>query len=124
MRFFYAKKEQFCWGCKAHILYNEEAVVIRWKPEGHPSAIPLVFHTACYIPWITDSYNRRWYNWKLSATKRPEQKRSPKPKMGRPRKYRDTIKANNLRASIFYYRKIGNTAKVEELEDKLRDLTG
>jgi len=76
-RFFYAKKEHTCVECKGVIFYNEEVYRVQW------GKVPMLFHTACYVPFIEDSYNRAWHNWKVSGV----EPRPPKKPMGRPRLY-------------------------------------
>lgn len=121
MRFFYAKKEQICQGCKQLIFYNDECVAIRWQPRGFPKAIPLVFHVSCYIDWETEKYNTKWKNWQIETPIRPERKRIKK-RIGRPMKYTNPTQARRLKASIHYHRKQGNMAEVKKLEGMLEKL--
>lgn len=118
MRFFYAKHEQLCRHCKSTINYGDEAVIIRWK---HINIfIPLVFHAACYIEWVTISFNRRWQEWKLKAEPRRVRR-----KRGRKFIYssREQAKDVNRRKSLInYHRKQGNLDRVEELSIKLKEL--
>ncbi len=115
MRFFYAKKEQVCKHCKTTINYNDEAIVVRWK---HINIfIPLVFHVACYIAWVTDSFNRRWQEWKSGAEPRGVRK-----KRGRKFIYANQEQARNmnrLKSLLSYHRKAGNENRVAEIEAKL-----
>ncbi len=122
MRFFYAKKEeQTCRNCKTSIFRGDEAVVIRWhSPRGTNPFIPLVFHVACYIEWVTNSFNRRWNDWKLGAEPRRVRK-----KRGRKFKYlsrEQAVDINRSRSLINYHRKQGNVTRVEELSIKLKEL--
>ena len=118
MRFFYAKHEQVCRHCKSMINYGDEAVIIRWKNLN--IFIPLVFHVACYIEWITDNFNRRWQDWKLGAEPRRIRK-----KRGRKFKYSSRELAstvNKLKSLKRYHEKAGNEDRVAELETQLEGL--
>jgi len=95
-------------------------VVIRWK---HPSniIIPLVVHTACYIPWEEESFNRRWREWKLGATPRRIRK-----KRGRKVKYSSREQAwtmNRLRSLLSYHKRADNRDRVEGIQREIEALT-
>ncbi len=118
MRFFYAKHEQVCRKCKGIINYGDEAVVLRWKHNN--IFIPLVFHTACYIEWVTDNFNRRWRDWKLGASPRRIRKRRGRKFIYSNRKQAKDV--NRLKSLLYYHKKAGNEGKVAELENRLREL--
>jgi len=119
MRFFYAKKEQICRHCKSVINYGEEAVVKRWKaPSG--ALIPLVVHTACYIPWEEEAFRRQWSSWKLGATpRRIRKKRGRKPIYSSREQAEDM---NRRRSLLSYHRKAGNEARVQEIQVGIAEL--
>ena len=118
MRFFYAKHEQLCRYCKSFINYGDEAVVLRWK---HINIfIPLVFHTACYIQWVIDNFNRRWKEWKSEAEPRRIRK-----KRGRKFKYSSREQAaevNKLKSLRRYHVKVGNQEEVDNIDDRLKEI--
>ena len=120
MRFFYTKHEQVCRHCKSTINYGDEAVVIRWK---HINIfVPLIFHVACYVAWVTDNFNKRWHDWKLGAEPRKVRR-----KRGRKFLYASREQAaavNRLKSLLSYHRKAGNGDRVTELEEQLRSLYG
>ena len=119
MRFFYAKKEQICKHCKTIINYGDEAVVIRWKNLN--IFIPLVFHAACYIAWMTVGFNRRWQEWKAGAIPRRIRK-----KRGRKFKYasREQAKSINRKKSLLWYHKnLGHATRIEEIQGEITELT-
>jgi len=120
MRFFYVKNEQICQGCKSTLNHNDEAVVILITING--AKVPFVFHVECYLAWDSQMFMRRLEGWRQGSTRRPARRRKPKPKVGRPRKYTDTILAANIRSCIHFYRNVGNICKVEELQAKLEGL--
>lgn len=124
MRFLFIKNPQICQACGSILSYGEEAVVIRIK---HASGviIPVFFHTnQCYDNWNHETFVNRLLAWRISATERPKQKRKSKikVKLGRPKKYTNSTQARRLSALIFYHKKVGNTDKVQELENSLEGL--
>lgn len=117
MRFFHVKKEQKCQGCPSTLLYNDEAVVILINIG--EVKIPYVFHVGCFLEWSNQMFIHRLESWRQGTTKRPERKRKPKPKIGRPRKYSDPIKAGRLRSLAYYYQQIDQMDKVREMLERL-----
>lgn len=120
MRFFFIKNEQICKGCGDPLCYNDEAVVILINIHG--IKIPFVFHVECYQEWDSRMYVSRLKAWRQGSTRRPARRRKPKPKVGRPRKYRDPMLAAQLRSRIYFHRSRGNESLVVELKAKLEEL--
>lgn len=121
MRFIFVKKEQICYYCGSILSPGEEAVIL-WLISSNGIKYPRLFHTnKCYERWNYDSYVRRLLAWRLSRN-RPKGKLRLKAKLGRPRKYSNSIQARRLIGLIYHYNKTGNEAKVIELETKLKEL--
>jgi len=114
MRFFIVKHEQVCRACGSIMMPGEEAVALLVY-----NNIPLTFHIECFSEWNKTMFNHRLEYWRQS---RGGNDRKVKPKMGRPRKYIDPIKAGRLRSLKLYYLKRGNNNKVSELQVMLSDL--
>lgn len=118
MRFLHIKNEQICWYCRSTLFPGEEAIVVRIKHRNE-MVIPQFFHIDCFRNWTDESIVNRLLHWRETATRRPKRKYRHRPKMGRPRKYRNSLQAHRLLSSLSYHRKAGNMDKVKELEDSL-----
>lgn len=116
MKFCHSKEERECKGCTASILEGEEIVVIRLTVRPGMK-VPVFFHTYCFQEWSNEMYNYRLSKWKATQTEN-----KVKPKLGRPRKYKNYLKSGRLQSLIYYYAKKDNVEKVSELVGKLREL--
>jgi hypothetical protein len=117
MRFIHIKNEQECYNCKfgGIISPGEEAVAIRIT--GVNGFISLIFcHITCYLDWTNKTFMDRLEAWRLAN---PPKKFKKKPRLGRPRKYKNGLKADRIRALLYHYKKTGNTQKIQELEEQL-----
>lgn len=118
MRFLQLKKDKFCYDCGSSIFAGEEAVVIRIR-HANGIVIPQFFHTdICYEKWNCESYVNRLLAWRQGVV--PLKK---KPRLGRPRKYKNILKADKISGLLRYYRRKGNLDKVQELEQELSNLS-
>jgi len=118
MKFIIAKTEKNCYYCGGSIFPGEEAVVVRIFHRNLNRSIPQFFHPdKCYEEWNSASFNNRLAAWRngLSQIKL-------KPTRGRPRKYRNQVKAHRVQSLLGYYRKKGDTERVLELESALNIL--
>ena len=116
MKICYLKNEQLCHQCQSTMQQGEEAVILRMKVQ-NGLTLPFIFHPQCFTDWNNNVFMYRLTNFRLE---------NPLPKrksiMGRPRIYRNTALANKLRCRVYYYRKVGNESKVQELQSKLAEL--
>lgn len=119
MKFCYLKKEQVCRDCYNPILKGDEAVIILCTVQ-NGLKLPSVFHPQCFINWNTEMFMHRYRKWKTESM--PKQIKKSKPKLGRPRKYINYVKASRLQSLICYHRKAGNEDKVRDLTKKLDSL--
>ena len=125
MRFFYVKNEQTCKGCGSTLLYGDEAVVIllKYVRDGDGTyKVPITFHVGCYLEWDSQMFMRRLERWRQESTQRPPRRRKLKPKIGRPRKYKNILGASKVSGLLRYYKRIGNEDKIQELSEKLEEL--
>ena len=113
MKFCYLKKDQDCKGCGSLILKGEEAVIIRYSVQ-NGMVLPFAFHTQCFMGWSNQVFMYRLEKWRSGTVPKKVKKR-----MGRPRKYKNRLKADRIRGLLYYYKKVGDTEKVKELEEQL-----
>jgi hypothetical protein len=118
MLFCHLKKEQVCYfsDCGSVMQVGEEAVITRIKASNGVT-YPHAFHPQCFLDWNEGMFEYRLEKWR--ADNPPPKK---KPIMGRPRKYRDYLKAGRLQSLLHYHRKKGNQDKVQELGHELSKL--
>ena len=121
MKFTIAKKDGIkCRGCPGYIQRGDE-MYQTFIPTSVPGvSIPLSYHVDCYIPWLTNKYNRDWSDWKLGAGNNP-----PPPKLGRPVKYQEAtaeIKLNRLRALRTYHKKLGHEVRLRIIQRKIDNI--
>ena len=109
MKFHHVKEDQQCKGCNDLIMSGEEAVVIRMKVNGGME-LPFAFHPQCYLDWNAVSFMNRLHRWTMKERK---------PRKGRPRKYKNYLKADRISGLLYYYKKCGNQAKIAELTEEL-----
>ncbi len=121
MRFLVAKKDNIkCFGCPATIQRGED-MVINFVRRNNGAPTVLTYHVLCFIPWITDMFNKKWSEWNTGDGNSPLL-----PKRGRPIKYKEAtreIKLNRLRALRTYHKKLGHSTKVEKLDNKITSIT-
>lgn len=113
MRFCHLKEDRECKGCGSLIFKSEEAVFIRY-PVQNGFILPFGFHPQCFIDWNNQVFMYRLERWRQGDV--PKKK---KPRRGRPRKYKNYLKADRIQALLRYHRKAGHTEKVQELEEQL-----
>ena len=118
MKFLIAKNDDlFCFygQCGSQILTGEHYVGLFFVKEGRKRT--LIFHVECYRKWHDELIVRKHFEWEQGTVPKKRE-----PKRGRPRKYKNYLKADRIRGLLYYYRKAGNEAKVLELEAKLEGL--
>lgn len=113
MRFFFAKSTHICLHCRAGISQGEPfcRLIINNRQGGK---MGLIFHPECYPKWNEEKFNQRFLRWMSDQI--------PPRKRGRPRKYKDSVKANRLKTRQNQFRKAGNEAKVKELEGRIKGM--
>ena len=115
MKFQVAKHDGLrCRGCPAEIMRGEEMVVTAYGKNGY--RLILTYHVACYIPWYTDMYNRKWSEWKHGTGY------IERPALGRKPTYTEPSKEqylNRLRSALSYHKAKGHNTKVGILEAKI-----
>lgn len=113
MKFLVAKNDNlFCFHCGSQILRDEHYIGIFFK-DRNGFRKGLVFHVECYCTWQKDNIFRKYEAWKMAQIE-------PK-KRGRPRIYKDGKAVNRICSLLHYYKKVGNQAKVQELESSLEE---
>ena len=116
MRFFISRNdERVCQFCQTNILHGEHYVLM-FMPKARRS---FFFHVVnvkddCFMEWTRKMFNRKYMEW--------IQNLNPPVKRGRPPKYKDGKKANQLIALKAYYTKAGNTDRVEFIIQELEVL--
>lgn len=78
------------------------------------------FHSECHTQFVLNSRDKRIKEKEEILIRRMARK-SDRPQ-GRPRKYTDPLKARNLISLLVYHRRAGNTDRVGELEEKIKEL--
>jgi hypothetical protein len=120
MKFVVTKGGVECFACKGEIVKGEDMAQIFTKTQ-NIGYIPRNFHTACYIPYVTDKFNEKWFAWKNNAIM------PNRPKNGRPVTYSEPTKAqmmNRLRSNLSYHLKQGNMLKVQTMQAEIIKLGG
>lgn len=117
MRYFYARKDVFCFWCKTYIQRGELVARASYtkidKETGAKQNFGFCYHAdPCYVQAFTDRYNRSLMHWR--------QQLIPPKKRGRPRRFTDPIKAQRLRCLLAYHKRTGNEDRVQELQAMLK----
>ena len=113
MKFFFAKSTHICLYCRSEINQGEPfgRLTINNRQGGK---MGLIFHPWCFSKWSEEKFNQRYLNW--------ERQQIPPRKRGRPRKYKDSEKANRLKSLLTYHKKAGNIGRVGGIERELKEL--
>lgn len=121
MRFMVAKKDNIkCFGCPATIQRGEDMVLNFIKRTDNAPTV-LTYHITCFIPWVTDVFNRKWSDWKTGEGNNP-----PLPKRGRPIEITDPNERqllNRLRALRTYHKKLEHITKVERINNMIAKIS-
>ena len=122
MKFCQLKSEQDCFYCGSTMSYGEEAVVTRIRRKNGTFNLKIA-HVECFQKWSGEEFSRRYFLWKENITLRPKKRKYRKKKItGRPRVFSHPVIAARLRGLIHYYRKRGDSVKVEELQAELNTM--
>ena len=118
MKFLIAKKDEIkCCGCPGTIQRGEEMVVTFVNTPGFKRT--LIYHVACYIPWYTDMFNRKWAYWHHNAGN------IERPKRGRPVTVITPTQAqerNKLLTLLNYHTHLGHVGKMADIQKRLDKL--
>ena len=116
MKLFYAKKDHVtvCLRCRTTLARGEIYVRIGYNKDGHWGF--LFYHPACYLEVVNDKLNRRLQKF--------TQETNPPKKRGRRPLYRQPREAQRLRCLLNYHKKLEHWDRIDDLENKLRELKG
>lgn len=112
MKFWIAKKEIKCHGCKGSILRGEHYTKLFICNDNFKKI--LFFHVECYKEWVISKYEAQYQEWFESLV--------PKIPRGRPKKYYNGKEVHRKKALIRYHRNKGHEEIVQGLEEELRRL--
>lgn len=114
MRFFIVKKDPIpCKLCSAFIAKEELCARTFNKNSVTGIGYSQYYHPECYQKHWNQQFEQAWMYWK--------QQDSPLTG-GRPRKYKDSVRANSLKTLQRHHKSLGHMTRVEEIQKEIKEL--
>jgi len=114
MRFFLVKKDPI--PCKlCHTFVEKGKLCARTFNKNSMTGLGYsqYYHPECYQKHWNQQFEQAWIFWEQQALPLTG---------GRPRKHKDPARANSLKTLLGYHRKLGHTARIEELQEEIGEL--